>query len=619
MQRITTPVLTIILSLGLLAGCGGGSGPAPVTAPPATPVPEPGLPPVTPDPVPDPGPSLPDTRDLAGRIETPQGLPVSGATIQVSTGDTIVADGGGDFLIPALPMIEVQLVIEAPGFTSLETVLPSDWGTDLLVLVLEPLPVDVLGPLAIEAAAGLGGTVVDIEAPGPNIPYDYFLYRRTPEGTYDWAAPLNSEPLRQVLLDPHGHAASAMGEESLSFTDTGLVGGLEYRYTVRVRDLDGRFGPPQPETGVKAAGFGPPTSLLGASQDKLLDTAPGADGSLVALYRDMSYGPWHRFIARRFDGQGQQEEIFRVQGVFDDAEVFVDRFEVPYFFYRRNGIEFLFETYLLNFYDQYGLSPDLRIGQAYRKNQNGLAGQMMFRPDPEGKAAQELVAVYVNRDRQVVAQTWDHGTMHTTGQEILLGLADSTIQPRLMTIQNRQGAILTAWNRDFTDSAYWDLAFLPGQQTGTPQTLGTGFGMAITLGTTADDQFLVAFTRANVTTGIQLYRYQPDGTPTGEKSLDLSEEGAYFNSGMDQFGMTTLPNGRSYLAALVMTGAGERELRAWDITDFAALKRLGAIRFSHDSPVPATIQITQDYAGQVHLVATENNVPVYRRLFWPER
>lgn len=613
-----TARITALLCLGLLTSCGGG-GKTSVVPPVNDPVPaEPVVPAPAPNPAPDPTPvDVPTpTRDVSGLVLTTDRLPIPGAELAIDGAASATTDPEGRFQLTQLPVTEVVLALSAPGYQSLTRTLPAGGDLTAVEVTLEPAPIEDLGPVALFVTPSLGSAQLSIELPGYNLPVEAFIYRRTPGTDYDWSDPVNPVPLSQVQLNESGHANTVVIGQELRYRDTEVSGGQEYRYSVRLRSRAGDFGPPQGDVVIRAAGFGPATSLKGGKDEVLLNATPGADGSLVAMYRDLSYKPWHRFITRRLDGLGNRTEVFRTEGVYDDAQVYVDRFDTPYFLYRRNGIEFLFETFLFNYYDSYGLSPDIHLGESYRKITNELAGDLFFRPDPEKIAPQELAGIYINRDQKVIANLWDFGGAPKEFQ-VTLGEAQTTLTPYLQTMMNQAGDFATIWNADHNDSAYYRIAFLTGKTVTPDRYLASGTGMQVQLGTTADDQFLVAFTTAPVTSQLTVHRYQAGGAPTGELTIDLSDEGATFLSTKGQWAMAPLPNGRTYLAALVKLPGGQRQLRAWNLSDFTEVEALGPIRFSLDAPVPTSMDIRLDTQGKVHLLATEDGDLVYRRLFWP--
>lgn len=613
MKSFRLALCAALCATSLLTSCGGGGQTA--TTPDATPTPE------APAPDPDPAPSLPDLtkdpisdRSVSGVVVTTDELPLPGVAV-IADAISTTSDAGGEFALEGLPTSAVTLTLAAPGFMPTSTTIAAGGDVTDLEFTLEPFPVSGLGPVEIAVRPGLGGANLAITLPGVLLPVDVFIYRREATGDYDWTAPINNTPLRQVEIIPGGQAASAVPGPELNFRDPNIVGGLDYAYTVRLQDRSGEFGPPSDEVPVKAAGFGPATILTPGPDEALLDTTPGADGSLVALYRDLTYQPWHRFIARRLDGTGASEEIFTSQGVYDDARIYVDRFDTPYFLYRRNGIEFLFETFLFNSYDSYGLSPDIHLGESYRKATDELAGDMLFRPDTNGDSPQELLGVYLNRDQQIVANIWNFGGRP---RDLQLTLGSITGQkPNLQSCINSEGDLLAIWNADYSDSSYYRMAFVDNTTLIPDRYLASGSGMAVRLGVTADDQFLVAYTTTPNATTIKLHRYLANGNPTADTEIDLAAENVSLLSQHQRIAIATLPNGRTYLAAIVTTSTGGTELRAWDLTNIEEIESLGQIAFTANAPTPSSMEVTTDYAGHTHLVATENGQTVYRQLFWP--
>ncbi|MEO7993367.1 MAG: carboxypeptidase-like regulatory domain-containing protein [bacterium] len=613
--------ILLLIAGGLVTGCGGGHNTATPTIPtppvggsdpgdpPTIPVPDPPTP--DPDPLPDP----PATRLVTGQVLTPQGLPLAAVNISTSTGASSLSDAEGRFSFADLPQTTVVLDLTASGYLPGNYVVPAGAGSSSFVVALQPLPVDAFTDLVIEAESGFAGTALDIAVPAPQLPYEYFIYRREDGQNFDWSNPINVEPLRQVVIDPDGHAASADFGDRLAYIDRdSLQGGATYSYTVRLRDLVGTFGPAQPEVTVHAVGFGPATTIDGVDAEVLLDTATGADGSLVALYRDMSYQPWHRFIGKRFDGAGNVSEIFRTEGVFDDARVFVDRYDQPCFMYRRNGIEFLFETYLIDFWEQTELGPDIRLGQSNRRIDGELGGELHFRPDPEGQSPEENLAVFVNRDRNLVAERWDYG-QGIPNNELVIDDLTSTNMPRLVTIENPAGDLAVLYNKDFVDTSYYWIGFVHGAEIVPGKYFGDGSHMSVAGGATADGQFAVAFTTAADTGVLQLQRYQPDGAATGNTGIDLTLLGRTLTGGPGRINIVALPNGKTVLTARLEIPGNGYELHAWDITDYSAIRDLGAISLS--GAVPESLNARVDRAGKIHVVSEENGHTIYRQLFWP--
>ncbi|HYE79487.1 MAG TPA: hypothetical protein VEI97_15990, partial [bacterium] len=376
------------------------------------------------------------------------------------------------------------------------------------------------------------------------------------------------------------------------------------------------FSAPAPEVAVTPMGLGPATRIDGIPNLTLLDTAPGADGTLVALYRDTTYQPWHRFIARRFDGTGSSTELFRSEGVYDDARVFTDLNDVPYFMYRRNGIEFLFETFLLNSWDPAtnSLSYDIRIGHSQRRIEGELSGAVHFRPDPEGRSPMETVAVYVNRDRQIVAQSWDAGTPPPQ-IELPIGAAPHTYKPRLDTLQNRAGNIAVIWNLDHAQPASFQVGFLLGNTVVPGTYLADGLGIGMRLGVTGRDEFLAAYTTEPVAGAIQVLRFNPSGQSDYLATVDLSALGASIPGDNNRLAFATLANGKTILLALIDT-LGDRELHAWDITDLGAIEDLGPFALGAEVP-PTSITVRPDRRGNLHVVTVEGGSTFHRRFYWP--